>query len=162
MTIEEIREDGSSVVLSTFNKEDDAATIFRAYQYSEQELFRIYLSNIVVKQVIASQPIKKGGSKCTDACYFGSTVDHHTHTYCKCCKCNLFTDEVVHNCTWEIGLGELHPEMNPEYLVNVPWWPELMKVQQENLYALLCYLERLYNNLPFYEQDLTVEIAELD
>jgi len=37
-----------------------------------------------------------------------------------------------------------------------------MKVQQENLYALLCYLERLYNNLPFYEQDLAVEIAELD
>ena len=49
MTIEEIREDGSSVVLSTYGKEDDAATIFRAYQYSEQELFKIYLSNIVVK-----------------------------------------------------------------------------------------------------------------
>ena len=162
MTIEEIREDGSSVVLSTYGKEDDTASIFRAYQYSEQELFRIYLSNIVVKQVIAGQPIKKGGSKCTDACYYGETVDHHTHTYCKCCKRNLFTDEVVHNCTWGIGPGELHPEMNPEYLVNVPWWPEPMKVQQENLYALLCYLECLYNNLPFYEQDLTVEIAELD
>src|SRR6266487_5786877 len=65
MTIEEIREDRSSVVLSTFNKEDDAATIFRAYQYLEQELFRIYLSNIVVKQVITSHPIKKGEFKCT-------------------------------------------------------------------------------------------------
>ena len=69
---------------------------------------------------------------------------------------------MVHNCTWEIGLGERHPDMDPKYLVNVPWWPEPMKVQQENLYALLCYLKRLYNNLPFYEQDLTVEIAELD
>ena len=28
VTIEEIREDGSSVVLSTYDKEDDAATIF--------------------------------------------------------------------------------------------------------------------------------------
>ena len=120
MTIEKIREDRSSVILSTFNKENDATITFRAYQYSEQELFRIYLSNIIVKQVIASQPIKKGESKCTDACYFESTVDHHTHTYCKCCKRNLFTDGVVHDCTWGIGLGERHPDMDPEYLVNVP------------------------------------------
>ena len=53
MTIEEIREDGSSVVLSTYSKEANTATIFQAYQYSQQELYKIYLSNIVVKQVIA-------------------------------------------------------------------------------------------------------------
>ena len=55
MTIEEIRENGSSVVLSIYSKEANAATIFWAYQYSQQELYRIYLSNIVVKQVIAGK-----------------------------------------------------------------------------------------------------------
>ena len=59
MTIEEIREDGSSIILSSYSKEADAATIFQAYRYSQQELHRLYLSNIVVKQVIARQPIKK-------------------------------------------------------------------------------------------------------
>ena len=162
VTIEEWREDGTSVVLSTYEKDADAATIYRAYQYSQQKLFNLYLSNIVVKQVIAGQPIRRGGSRCTDSCYYGETVDHHTHTYCKLCKRNLFADEVEHECTWGTMPGETHPEMDPRYLVNIPWWPEPMIVQQENLYALLCYLERLYNNLPFYEQDLEIEIAELD
>ena len=103
MTIEEIREDGSSIVLSSYSKEANAVTIFQAYQYSQQELYRLYLSNIVVKQVIAGQPIKRGESKCTDAYYYGKTVDHHIHTYCKCCKQNLFTKEIVHDCIWEIG-----------------------------------------------------------
>src|SRR5436305_12441158 len=106
MTIEEIRENGSSVVLSTYSKETDAATIFQAYQYSQQELYRIYLSNIVVKQVIAGQLIKKGEFKCTNAYYYRETVDYHTHIYCKCCKQNLFTDKVVHDCIWGIGSGE--------------------------------------------------------
>src|SRR5947208_1629912 len=34
MTIEEIREDGSLIVLSSYSKEADAATIFQAYRYS--------------------------------------------------------------------------------------------------------------------------------
>ena len=121
MTIEEIREDGSSIVLSSYSKEADAVTIFQAYQYSQQELHRLYLSNIVVKQVIAGQPIKKGGSKCTNACYYGKTMDYYIHTYCKCCKRNLFTNEIVHDCIWRIGQSELHLEMDSEYLINVPW-----------------------------------------
>jgi hypothetical protein len=162
ITIEEWREDGSSVILSTYDKEADVATIYKAYQYSQQELFDLYLSNVVVKQVIAGQPITRGGSRCTDVCYYGMSVDHHTHTYCKLCKRNLFTDEIEHECIWGTMPGETHPEMDPRYLVNVPWWPEPMLVQQENLSALLCYLERLYNNLPFYEQNLDIEIADLD
>jgi hypothetical protein len=75
---------------------------------------------------------------------------------------NLFVGEIEHECLWGTGSGEIHPEMNPYYLVNVPWWPEPVLAQQENLMALLCYLERFYNGLSFYEQDLDVEIAELD
>ena len=79
------------------------------------------MSNIVVKQVIAGQLIKRGESKCTNTCYYRETVNHHIHTYCKCCKQNLFTNEIVHDCIWGIGQSELHPEMDPEYLINVPW-----------------------------------------
>ena len=140
MTIEKIREDGSLIVLSSYSKEADAATIFQAYRYSQQELYRLYLSNIVVKQVIAGQPIKRGGSKCTNAYYYEETVDHHIHTYCKCCKRNLFTNEIVYDCIWEIGQNELHPEMDPEYLINVPWWPEPVKVQQKNHVSTIIYL----------------------
>src|SRR2546421_10845681 len=80
-----------------------------------------YLSNIVVKQVIAGQLIKREEFKYTDTCYYRETVDHHTHTYCKCCKQNLFTDKVVHDCIWRIGPCELHSEMDPKYLINIPW-----------------------------------------
>ena len=121
MSIKEIREDGSSVVLNTYSKEANATTIFWAYQYSQQELYRIYLSNIVVKQVIAGQLIKREESKYTNAYYYRETVDHHTHIYYKCCKWNLFTDEVIHDCIWGIGPGKPHSEMNPECLINVPW-----------------------------------------
>src|SRR5436305_14415651 len=103
MTIEEIREDGSSIVLSSYSEKANAMTIFQAYQYSQQELYRLYLSNIVVKQVIARQLIKRRGSKCTNACYYREPVDHHIHTYCKYCKRNLFTNEIVHDCIWGIG-----------------------------------------------------------
>ena len=73
-----------------------------AYTYSNQELEAIFQSNIVVKQVIAGQPITHGGSRCDHSCDFGN---HHIHTYCKACKTNLFYETTIHECKIGIGIG---------------------------------------------------------
>ena len=118
-TMEEIDENEFRTKANQNDKKNDST--YKAYQYLEQEIIDLYLSNITVKQVIAGQPIRKGGSKCMEACYYRATVDHHIHTYCKTCKRNLFTGEVIHECKWGIESGEIHPEMDPHYLHNIPW-----------------------------------------
>ena len=71
------------------------------------------------------------------------------------CKRNLFYGEVVHNCEFGLGLGKIHPEMNPEFLINLPWWVEPLLVQQQNNYVYLDFLQRLLLGFPFYPYDTT-------
>ena len=91
----------------------------------------LYKQGIVIKQVIAGQPITRGGSKCTFSC---DTENHHIHTYCKVCQRNLPYGTTIHNCKFGLGLGQIHPDMQPEYLINEPWWQESEAVQRENSY----------------------------
>jgi hypothetical protein len=70
------------------------------YKCTNDEMENIYRENIQVKQVIANQPITKGGSQYTFAC---DTENHHLHTYCKACKRNLPYRIVEHDCI--IGFG---------------------------------------------------------
>jgi hypothetical protein len=67
-----------------------------------------------MKNVIAGQPIIRGGSHCTNAC---DIENHHTHTYCKACKRNLPYGTIVHNCIIGFELGKTRPGMDPAYLV---------------------------------------------
>ena len=103
----------------------------------------------------------KGGSRCTDAC---DIKNHHTHTYCTTCKRNLFQDTIVHNCTFGFGCGDIHPEMNPRFRVNIPWWREPLAVRNYNNYIYLRYLQSLLSGLSFYYQDVDTSkiIGELD
>ena len=131
-----------------------------AYVYSRNEVTHLYQASLKIKQVIAGQPITRGGSKCTDNC---DIENHHAHNYCKLCKRNLFSDTIVHNCKFGFGQGDQHPEMDPKFLVNQPWWKIPFLVQQEEFVAYAQYLERILNNLSFYIPNLSDElIAELD
>ena len=73
------------------------------YDYTLQELQDIYAENIKIKQVIASQPIERGGSKCTWDC---DTENHHIHTYCKACQRNLPYGTINHHCTIGFEQGQ--------------------------------------------------------
>src|SRR3954454_18919398 len=140
--------------------ENGVATI--SYAYSGGEVLDLYRKAIQIKQVIAGQPIQRGGSKCSETC---DMENHHTHTYCKTCKRNLLTGTIKHECKWGFKEGEIHPEMNPEYLINHPWWSEPLSVLLENNTSYLRQLLRCVLNLPFYEIDLTDNsdlIAPLD
>ena len=94
----------------------------------------IYRENIKVKQVIANQPITKGGSQCTFNC---DTENHHLHTYCKACKKNLSYGIIEHDCIIGFGPGKIQPDMDTNYLINDLWWEEPEKVKQENAYHQL-------------------------
>jgi len=104
------------------------------YKSPNDELEEIYRDNIKIKQVIAGQPITRGGSQCTFSC---DTENHHVHTYCKACKKNLMYRTIIHDCIIGYGLGKIQPDMKPEYLTNDLWWEEPLLVQQENLRAQL-------------------------
>jgi hypothetical protein len=114
----------------------------------------IYRANIKVKQVIANQPITKGGSQCTFAC---DTENHHLHTYCKLCKKNLHYGTIIHDCTIGYGLGKIQPDMDPSFLINNLWWEEPLEVIIENNVAYLQHFQNLINNS--LDEEL---IAELD
>ena len=107
---------------------------FTAYQPYWEEYEQLFMDNIQIKSVIANQPIRRGGSKCTEAC---DTENHHIHTYCRLCKRNLVYGTVVHDCVVGYGCGKIHPEMVPEYLINTPWWNEPLAVQYEDYHFFL-------------------------
>src|SRR5688572_5634589 len=135
-----------------------------AFTLSKEEVYNLYAPFIKIKQVIANQPIKRGGSKCTDSC---DTENHHIHTYCTMCKRNLFYGTVVHDCAIGFGIGQKHFEMDPNYLINIPWWIEPLRVQRYNNYIHLEYLMKLLLGLSFYDSLDTIPfkpeiIAELD
>ena len=108
-----------------------------AYTFSARELRDLYMASIRIRQVIAGCPITKGGSRCSYDC---DTENHHVHTYCKLCKRNLPYGTSVHNCIVGFAPGQIKFDMNPDYLINEPWWTEPLAVQQENS---LIYLETL-------------------
>jgi hypothetical protein len=88
------------------------------YKSSNDELEEIYRENIKIKQVIAGQPITRGGLQCTFSC---DTENYHMHTYCKACKKNLLYETIIHDCVIGYGLGKIQPDMKPEYLTNDIW-----------------------------------------
>jgi hypothetical protein len=124
-----------------------------------QDLEDMYAENIRVKQVIAHQPITRGGSKCDDSC---DIENHHIHTYCTMCKRNLPYGTVRHDCIIGFTLGKIRPDMRPEFLINTPWWNEPELVQQENNIHYLRNFQRLYNGLPIFPVSLEPFVAELD
>src|ERR1051325_7856051 len=91
-----------------------------------------YAALIKIKQVIAGQPITRGGSQCTDAC---DIENHHIHTYCPGCKRNLMYGTTIHPC-------DICFAMDAAGLTNTPWWIEPLLVQQENNYTYLRFLQR--------------------
>jgi hypothetical protein len=83
--LEEIQEDLTSVIYGKYTQEEFDKN-FRAYTPTLEEFANLYLNNLKIKNVVANQPINRGGSRCTDAC---DIENHHTHRYCKACKRNL-------------------------------------------------------------------------
>ena len=117
------------------------------------------MASIKVKQVIAGQPITRSGSRCTEEC---DIENHHTHVYCKMCKRNLFYGTVVHDCLFGFDIGKHHPDMNPRYLVNTPWWTEPLEIQQENLLHYLECFKRRYHSLPVYPPRFSLDPVIVD
>ena len=120
----------------------------RAYKPTEKEIHNIFLANLKEKQVIAGQPITTGGSKCTFAC---DTENHHIHNYCKACKRNLPYGTIVYDCVVGFTYGKIRPDMNPRYLISVPWWKEPLAVQQENTHSH-------YQEIPYYQFTLVLSL----
>ena len=50
--------------------------------------------------------------------------------YCKLCKRNLPYGIVQHDCVFGLAPGQIHPDMNPDYLYNQVWW----EAEEEILY----------------------------
>ena len=111
------------------------------FKPTTKELRSFYKSNIVIKSVIAGCPIKRGGSKCDEFC---DIWNHHTHTYCRLCKQNLFYGTIEHACIMGYNRGQIHPVMNPAFLVNTPWWNEPPEIVAENNKRYLKQFINLY------------------
>ena len=132
-----------------------------AYTYTNQEVLDLYRDNIRVKQVIAGQPITKGGSRCDINC---DTDNHHLHTYCKVCKRNLMYGTIIHDCTVGIGIGKIHPVMDPAYLVNEPWWEILVEnnFNEMHHYSEVINFKNQQLNSDFIQQPYEqVEVSQL-
>src|SRR6266536_1664007 len=114
------------------------------YQPTKEEVEDLFKQNIKIKQVIAGQPILRGGSRCDD--FMCDIENHHIHTYCKMCKRNLPYGTTIHRCLFGFDLGQIHPDMDPKFLVNNLWWKEPQKVIEENNIIYLDAFIRLYFN----------------
>jgi len=124
------------------------------YQPTKEEVESLFSANIKIKQVIAGQPILRGGSQCDFSC---DTENHHIHTYCKMCQQNLPYGTTIHRCKFGFGLGQIHPDMDPKFLVNNLWWKEPHAVIEENnIIYLDAFIRLCFNQIP------EVEVAPLD
>ncbi|HVI20899.1 MAG TPA: ribonuclease H family protein, partial [Bacillus sp. (in: firmicutes)] len=93
-----------------------------SYFYTEQEVKELYNNLIKTKWVIANQPIKNGKWECDQHC---DTENHHLHSYCTICQKQIYPGmEYNHGCRFGFGLGNIHPDMNPRYLINDVFWSE--------------------------------------
>ena len=74
--------------------------VTKGYQCTKNELEDIFKENIKIKQVIANQPITKGGLQYNYNC---DIKNHHIHIYCKACKRNLPYRIIEHHCIIRFG-----------------------------------------------------------
>jgi len=74
------------------------------YMMTWEEYEQIFRANIIIRQVIANQPRRRGTSRCTDLC---DIEKHHMHTYCRICKKNLYYGTTIHDCDIGFGPGQL-------------------------------------------------------
>jgi hypothetical protein len=52
-----------------------------------------------------------------------ASVDQgEAYNLCMTCQKQTPLGQYVHNCTYGNKLGQVHPDMRPEYLNNSPWW----------------------------------------
>ena len=148
-------------IIMPVNQEEELN--FGAFSCTREEYEQIFNASIKTKNVVANQPIRKGGSKCTNAC---DMENHHVHFYCKMCKTNLPYGRVIHDCIIGFEPGKIHPEMIPEFLINELWWKEPCLVQIENYVSssYFNYLRHLYYNitLSFPFENTQDFIPELD
>src|SRR5579859_5313834 len=100
---------------------------FFAFTCSKSQYEGYFNENIKVKNVVANQPLKTGGSKCDDHC---DIENHHIHFYCKACKRNLSYGKPIHDCIIGFELGKIYPDMDPRDLINEPWWNDPDELNQ--------------------------------
>src|SRR5688572_32317759 len=68
--------------------------------------------------------------KCDSSC---NTEDHHIHEWYYACEKRIEWDRNhASKCKFGIGLGQIHPDMDPNYLVNNIFWNEPQLIIQEN------------------------------
>jgi hypothetical protein len=165
ITLEGINEDLTSIIYGRYTQEEYDNN-FRAYTPNLVEFAQMYMENLMLKNVVAGQPINRGGSRCTGAC---DIENHHTHTYCKACKRNFPYGTIVHDCIIGFETGKIRPGMDPKYLINQPWWKDPTAVEVLNNYHHLRFLYRQLLGLPFYATsedfsypDSVPEIVDLD
>ena len=104
-----------------------------AWHYTPQEMNSIVMSGFRWKQVIANQPIRIGKWAYTAGC---DEENHHVHRYCDWCEQRIdFYTPMEHkdHCRYGIGLGQIHPPMDPSVLRGNEqeiWWTEPEEVIQ--------------------------------
>ena len=77
---------------------------------------------VETRWVTANQPLKKGKWKCAEMCNY---ENHHMHSWCTICQKRIDLEERMnHNCRFGIGLGQIHPDMDPGHLYNNVFWEE--------------------------------------
>ena len=82
---------------------------------------------IETRWVTANQPNRREKWKCDDYC---DVKNHHLHIWCSICERRIDReDRLNHNCRFGMGRGQIHPEMNPDYLYNDVFWTELQLVR---------------------------------
>jgi TolA-binding protein len=93
-----------------------------AWTYSREEVTKMMENLVETRWVTANQPLKKGRWKCTERCDY---ENHHMHSWCTICQKRIdFEERMNHNCRFGIGLGQIHPDMNPGHLYNDVFWEE--------------------------------------
>ncbi len=82
---------------------------------------------IETRWVTANQPNRRGKWKCDDYC---DIENHHLHIWCSICEKRIdHEDRINHDCRFGMSCGQIHPEMNPDYLYNDVFWTELQLVR---------------------------------
>jgi hypothetical protein len=71
-----------------------------AYKYDQPMLDRMYAENMLQASVDQGE----------------------AYNLCMTCQKQTPLGQYVHNCTYGNKLGQVHPDMRPEYLNNSPWW----------------------------------------
>src|SRR3989337_2327749 len=82
-----------------------------AWTYSREEVTKMMEKLVETRWVMANQPLKKGKWKCAEMCDY---ENHHMHSWCTICQKRIDLEERMnHNCCFGIGLGQIHPDMDP-------------------------------------------------